>query len=301
MGLFKKRIQEQNTLFVRIWKTIVVVFLAIYCISLLVPLIWMIFTSLKDEVSYTIDNFGFPKTMIFSNYSDVLTKYLYVEQNGFRYGLDVLFTNSLILSFGFATWGVDNILFVAYVISRYNFIGKKFLYNLGLILMVLPIVGTLPATFKMYRIFGIYDNMLMLILTSSTAPFSGMWFLIFYNSFLTIPKDFTEAAEIDGAGYYRIMFQIVMPMIIPVAAVLYVLNFISNWNNYGVCLYWLPSYPNIPYGMYVFQMGATAGSGGAGMTLIMAGFTCVMLPTVLLYIASQKIMNSNFVVGGIKM
>ena len=303
MVFFKKekRLKEQNTPLTMFFKIVVIAFLFLYCVSLLLPLIWMLLTSGKDEIAYTLDNFGFPKVFHFSNYTDVLTKYLYVEQAGLRYGLDALFLNSVIQSLGYATWGVLNIVVVAYVMSRYDFFGNKFLYNLGLILMVIPIVGSLPSAYKIFRMLGVYDNMLLLILTSSSAPFSGMWFLIIYNSFKGIPKDFTEAAEIDGAGYYRIMIQIMLPMILPIAMTLWVLNFIANWNNYSLPLIWAPSYPNITYGMYKFQMGATGGGQGASLTIIMAGFVCVMIPSILLYIGSQKILNSNFVTGGIKL
>ena len=297
---FKKQKQhEKNSFIVKFFIDVVSIGLFLYCVSLLIPLVWMIFTSLKDEISYSIDNLGFPKKLVFQNFADVLTKYLFIEKNGLRYGVDIMFTNSILWSTGNTFMGVMGTVFCAYILSRYNFVGNKLIYTIGIVQMVLPIVGSLPSAYVINRALGIYDNLFMKILTS-WGGFSGLNFLILYAAFKAIPKDFNEAAEVDGAGPYLIMFKIILPMVLPVMTTLFVVGFISVWNDYSTILVWLPSYPNLPYGMYAFQLGATGGGDGAGITIIMAGFVIVMLPTIILYALSQKIINSNFVVGGIK-
>ncbi len=295
----KERVKESNPLLIKLIIGLMSITLFVYCFSLLMPLFWMIFTSLKDEISYTIDNLGFPTSFHFSNYSDVLTKYLYVDIGNLRYGVDTMFINSITLAVGSTFMSVFFTVLCAYALSRFSFVGNKLIYTIGIVTMVLPIVGSLPATFMVKRALHIYDNMFLHILTSG-GGFSGMNFLILYAAFKAIPKDFNEAAEIDGAGDYLILFRIMIPMIIPTATTLFVLGFIGAWNDYSTPLVWLPSYPNLPFGMYAFQQGATGGGDGAGMTIIMAGFVIVMIPTVIIYALAQKIMNSNFVVGGIK-
>ena len=298
---FRKKhvVKESNPFIVKAFIILMSVLLFVYCVSLLLPLFWMLMTSLKDEINYTIDNFGFPTTLHFENFSDVLTKYLYVDIGNLRYGVDTMFMNSIILAVGSTFMNVFFTILCAYALSRFSFKGNKLIYTIGVVIMVMPIVGSLPATFMIKRALNIYDNMFLHILTSG-GGFSGMNFLILYAAFKAIPKDFNEAAEIDGAGDYLILFRIMMPMILPTATTLFVLGFIGAWNDYSTPLVWLPSYPNLPFGMYAFQMGATGGGDGAGMTVIMAGFVIVMIPTVIIYACAQKIMNSNFVVGGIK-
>ena len=274
--------------------------LFIYCLSLLIPLIWMLMTSVKSDLGYIIDPIGFPTEFLITNFSEVLTKYLHVEQNGYYYGLGTMFYNSIIMSVGTAFVNVFWTVLCGYVFARYEFWGKKTFFTIGIIIMVITVVGTMPAEMRFYRSIGFYDNMYLFTFVAVGPTFSGLNFLICHAAFKGISKEFTEAAEIDGAGFYSIMFRIIIPMALPTATVLFVLSFIGAWNDYSRPLIWLPSYPNIPYGMYKFQMGASAGGDGANIPLVMAGFVIVMTPIVILYALSQKIINSNFVVGGIK-
>lgn len=303
ISLIKRQFSRSNDkISVRFFIALISIFTFVYCISLLVPLVWMFITSFKDEFNYNVDLFGLPDIWRFSNYVDVF-KYMVVDvRTGsglVRFNIANMFLNSIILS---VSMPLINILFsigCAYVMSKYKFKGNKFIYTLGIFVMVTPIVGNLPSAMLINRRLGIYNNMLMYILVSPVTPFSGLGFLVLYAAFKTIPIDFSEAAQIDGAGHYLIMFRIMIPIILPTATVLFVLNFIGAWNDYTTPLIWLPSYPNLPYGMYIFQMTATHGAG-ASTPVIMAGFSVIMLPTVLLYFLSQKIINSNFVVGGLK-
>ena len=276
------------------------VFLFVYCLTLILPLVWMLFTSVKSDLGYIIDPIGFPKEFVFANFSDVLTKYLHVEQNGYYYGLGVMFYNSIVMSVGTAFVNVFWTVLCGYVFARYEFFGKKTLFTIGMVIMVITVVGSLPSEMRFLRTIGFYDNMYLMTFLLINPCFSGLNFLMCLSTFKGISKEYTEAAEIDGAGFYSVMFKIIIPMAMPTATVLFVLSFIGAWNDYGRPLIWLPSYPNIPYGMYRFQMGASAGGEGANIPAVMAGFVIVMTPIIILYSFSQKIINSNFVVGGIK-
>ena len=128
--------------------------------------------------------------------------------------------------------------------------------------------------------------------------FSGVWFLLFYAAFQGVPWEYAEAAFIDGAGHYKVMFRIMLPLMIPTFSAIFLLSFLSTWNDYNTFIMWLPSYANLAYGMYLFQMDAS--SYGASMPQIMAGFIICMIPTVIIYIASQKLITSKLMIGGLK-
>ena len=278
--------------------------LFLYCISLLVPLFWMLFTSVKDDFEYVVNPLWPSASGIrLENYVDVI-RFLKVTVNSgsgiVEYGILDMFVNSILLAVGSPLISLVLVVFCAYPMARFKFVGNKLIYTIGIIVMVTPIFGTFPSIMMVKRSLGIYDNMLLMLLTNDSVAFSGYNFLIFYAAFRGIPKDFSDAAEIDGANQYLIMFKIMMPMILPTFTTLFVLGFIASWNDYGTPLYWLPSYPNIPYGMYLFQLNATAGGDAANIPLIMAGFTIVMIPVVILYLLSQKVITKNFTMGGIK-
>ena len=299
----KKRLTKKRLITGIFNKTILIILSAmlfLYCVSLLIPLVWMLLTSVKSDLGYIINPIGFPREFKIQNYIDVLTKYLHVEQNGYYYGIGVMFYNSVVMSIGTSLVNVFWTVVCGYLFARYDFFGKKTIFTIGVVIMVITVVGTLPAEMRFYRTIGFYDNMYLMTFAIINPCFSGLNFLICHAAFKGISKEYTEAATIDGAGFYSIMFKIIVPMALPTATVLFVLSFIGAWNDYSRPLIWLPSYPNIPYGMYRFQMGASSGGDGANIPIVMAGFVIVMMPIIILYSFSQKIINSNFVVGGIK-
>ena len=88
------------------------------------------------------------------------------------------------------------------------------------------------------------------------------------------------------------------PLIVPTAAVLFILSFLSCWTNYIDFLVWFPSYPNLAVGMYMFQYNASLYM--VGTPIVLAGFTVLAIPTTILYLLSQKLIMSKFNVGGLK-
>ena len=90
-----------------------------------------------------------------------------------------------------------------------------------------------------------------------------------------------------------------LPMILPTDMVIFVLSFLGSWNDYQTFMIWLPSTPNLAYGLYMFQ-GISRKLYKASTVEIMAGFSLVIIPTVILYVSSQKLILSKFTVGGLK-
>ncbi len=278
------------------WGTLAIV----YCVSLIIPIIWMLYTSFKPSWEYTLNTFSFPKEFMPSNYIRALQG-LKITQGLYTYGAVDMFVNSLYYSILSPLNGIVWTTLVAYVMSRYRFRGSKFLYNLGIIIMLIPIVGNIAAQMILYTKLGLYDNMYVAILLPPATAFSGMNFMILYGALKMIPMAYTEAAKIDMANDFTIMIKIIIPMVIPTCATLYILGFVTAWNTYEAFLIWYPSTPNLAYGMYMFQQNATQGSTAAlQMPEILAGMVLVMIPSLLLYIASQKLISSKFTVGGLK-
>ncbi len=271
------------------------------CISLLVPLIWCLYASFKDQVDYAISAFGWPTSWHPENYSNVFAKMLIrvLTKNGLsEFGLFDLLTHSIVYSTLSPLLGILFTMLMAYVISMYRNPFSKFLYGFGIVLMILPIVGNLPASMQINKALGRYDNMFLWILLSPAGCFSGMNFLLFYQLFRGVPKDYAEAARIDGAGHYRVMCTIYLPNAVSLAAVTYILSFLGVWNDWSTFVIWLPSYPNLAYGMYIFQYQAS--QFRATQPEILASFIIAMIPTSLLYLSMQKLIVQKLQIGGLK-
>lgn len=271
------------------------VFLILYALSMLVMPLYMLNTSLKaDNLECMKNPLGFPRKATWTNFRQIFV----IFDEKMDVSVASMIGVSLLTSTAKPFLGVFFTTLFAYVEAKYEFFGRKFFFNLGIVLMILPIVGNLPSAMQINKALNVYDNLFMNIITSPVGCFYGTNFLLMYGAFKVIPWDYAEAAFIDGAGHYTVLFKIYLRMALPQAVVLFVLGFMGTWNDYSTYLIWLPSTPNISYGMYVFYQKANAFR--VSLPQLMAGFTMVMIPTVAIYCATQRIINSKFAIGGLK-
>lgn len=277
------------------------VILFIYVLSLIVPIIWMIFTAFKSYPEYYENAFWWPEKWYFENFPNAFEKLKITVLKGkqmIQYDVFSMFFNSLLWAFGRSFVAVLEMVICAYVIGRYRFKFCEALYAVGIFVMITPIIGAGPSAMVLRRALGIYDNMFLMILTTGSCAFSGFNFILLYGTFKNLPKSYEEAASIDGAGPWTILFKVMFPLMLPITTVIFILSFLGNWNDYSTFLIWLPSYPNLAYGVYQFQNDAV--TYGATINEVMAGFSIIMIPTMILYLASNKLITSKFTVGGLK-
>ena len=180
--------------------------------------------------------------------------------------------------------------------SKYKFRAGSFIYSLGIIVMILPVYGSLGLSLKFAKFVGYYDNLPFLVLLGG-SPF-GFTFIFFYGVFKTLPWSYAEAAFMDGASHARVMFQIYFPLMIPIFATQYILSFIGSWSDYMTTTVWTPSWPTLGDGIYMFQ--ARASVNGATVPQIMCGFIMMGTVTAALYLSTQKLLLEKMNVGGLK-
>ncbi len=271
------------------------VILILYALSMLVLPLYMLLTALKaDNLECVFNPFGLPEKIVWSNFTEIFK----IFDERLEVSVGSMFFVSIVTSVFKPLLGTFFTCCWAYAEAKYEFIGKRFYFSLGIILMILPIVGNMASAMQFNKALGIYDNLFLNIITSCGGGFYGTNFLLMYGTFKSIPWDYAEAAQIDGAGRYRIFFEFYFRMALPQAVVLMVMGFMGTWNDYNTYLVWLPSTPNISYGMYLFNQRASAFR--VSLPELMAGFTMVMIPTIIIYACTQKIINSKFAVGGLK-
>ena len=282
-----------------VFKWIMWAIMIVYCISLLFLPIWMLLTAFKDPIEYTLDPFAFPTSFKFDNFVNVFSHLQIEIDYKTSYNMLQMAGFSFIYAVGITVVDLFLTAISAYVIAKYRFPGRNALYTIGIIVMIVPIVGSLPSAMQINKALGVYDNMLLRILLCHGCAFSGFNFLLLHGNFKEMPWDYAEAVFIDGGNHYTAFFKMYLPMILPTLTVLFVLGFLGAWNDYETFMVWLPSTPNLAYGMYLFQ-GKAKALYKSNIAEVMAGFTMVVIPTVALYFASQKTIMSKYTVGGLK-
>lgn len=286
------------------WLALVLfVFLLLYTLSLLFPVLWALLTSFKSPMEYDFmgNRTGWPTSFTFDNYG-IAYRNFYVsvydaasDSYSYFYMFD-LFGNSLLYSFLCALAATITPCLVAYAVARFNFRFSKVIYSIVIVTMALPIVGSLPSEIQMVKALGIFDTFIGLFILK--ANFLGIYFLVFYAQFKSIPMAYSEAAKIDGASHFRVMTQIILPLSIGTLMTVFLLNFITYWNDYQIPMVYLPSHPVAAFGMYEFQNVMTTELANTPTRI--AGIFIMAAPILVIFAILNKRLMVNLSVGGIK-
>ena len=279
---------------------IILIVLIVYMISLILPMVWALYTSFKDIVDFQIDSifpafpFKFePYITAFENFSMLVND----GQGGTKLvTFEIMILYSLVYSLGCAIIQTAVICVTAYTTSRFNFKFDKVVYNTVIITMILPIVGSLPSELRMARLFGLYNKLYGMFIMK--AHFLGMYYLVFHAMFRGIPKDYDEAAYIDGANNFVVFFKIILPLASGTFLTIALINFIGYWNDYTTPLVYMPDYPTIALGLYDFVQSTVPAKVAKPVKL--AACMLVFLPNFAIFLIFRNKLIGNISMGGLK-
>lgn len=294
-NVFKRRIVKKHISPVAV---ILLVLLVLYALMLVGLLFWAFMTSFKSQQEFRLNVIGFPKTWVW-NYTFVFQMYLYpvFTEAGTEYvGMGLMFLYSLLYAAGCAFTATLVPCITSYLCARFPYKFGKVIYLIVIVTMVIPIVGNQPSEIQVAQFFGLYDQIWGLWLMK--ANFLGMYFLVFFAIFRGIPKEYEEAAKMDGAGNFSILMKIMLPLIRNTFLVVMLIRFIEFWNDYQTPLIYLKSYPTVALGM--FNMANTRENGLSTVPMRMTGAMLMLLPILAIFLVFQKHLIGNITVGGIK-
>lgn len=270
--------------------TIVLIIFFIYSFTLVYAFAWALINSFKTEAEYFVNKVTFPTKFTFMNYVNAFSA---LETKG--NGLFKMFFNSFWYSFLGTAISVFVSAMSAYVVAKYKFIGRKLFYTTALVIMMLPIVGSLPSQYEIYSELGIINSPAYLIVFANGMGFN---FLVLFGFFTSLPWDYVEASFIDGCGHFGTFFKIMLPQSIGVIMSLYIVAFIGNWNDYMNPILFLESYPTLSSGIYSYQNNTLQKS--VDFPMLFAGIIMSVLPVLTLFIVFQDKIMSISLGGGIK-
>ncbi len=277
---------------------VLLIVLAAYVLSMFTLIGWALITSFKSPNDFRTNAIGMPEKFVW-NYTFVYTKF-YVSvltESGMEVVyMETMFVYSILYSLGCAFFQTLVPCITAYLCARFNYKFSKIVYTAVIVVMILPIVGSLPAELQMAKNTGLYDSIWGLWIMK--ANFLGMYFLVFYDGFKGLSMTYTEAAKIDGASNMHILLAIVLPLVKNIFFTVMLVNFIGFWNDYQVPLLYMPSYPTVAYGMY--NMANTRENNLSSVPMRMTGAMLMFIPIFTLFLIFQKRLLGNLTVGGIK-
>lgn len=291
----KKKKEMSFHIFYRIF---IFVALSALAVSIIIPVAWVILASIKENSEFYGNPWTLPKGIYFQNFIDAFEKAKMGE-----YFLNSIFVTCLALLILLVV-----ALPAAYVLARYRFFGSKLINIMfmgGLFInvnyIVVPIFLMFVDADKFLRLLGtdgfFLNNLFVvaLVYASTALPFT---IYLLSGFFVTIPRDYEEAAYMDGSGYFRTMVQIMMPMALPSIITVILFNFLSFWNEYIISMTLLTKdSKTLPVGLMQLMQAQKA---AANYGQLYAGLVIVMLPTLILYILVQKKLTQGMSLGGLK-
>jgi multiple sugar transport system permease protein len=279
--------------------TLLYLFLGIFALTMLIPFIWMLFTSFKPQQEI----FQMPPVIWTTNYT--IDHFIRALTRG---NFMVYFKNSLVVSIGVSVLTVFVTALAGYAFARLQWRLRDTVFMVVLAVMMLPGLIALIPTFLIVKAtpFAGGNNWLGVGGTGWLDSYPGLIFPMvgggFYvfllrQFFLGLPKELEDAGRIDGASEFAIFWQIMLPLCRPVLAVVALFSFQAAWNDFlwALVIVQSDSLRTVQLGLTLFKTQNQINWGP-----LMAGTTIASLPTMLLFLAFQRYFVQGIALTGIK-
>jgi multiple sugar transport system permease protein len=250
------------------------------------PFIWMLLSSVKPEAEIRhVPTTWWPKTFTFANYHQLFTGLNFPKYFGNSVLVAVLVT-------------AGNLLFcsaLGYALAKLRFPGKKVLFILVLGMLMVPGMAVFVPQFVLVSNLDLVNTYAGLVLPFLAGPF-GVFLMRQYLS--SLPDELIEAARVDGAGEFRIFWQIVLPLSRPALATLGILTFLSSWNNFlwPLVVATTEDKYTLPVALALYSVGQNRLNFG----LALAGAVVVVLPVLLVFLLLQRYFLRGIATTGLK-
>jgi multiple sugar transport system permease protein len=262
--------------------------LVLLSLAFLVPLIWMVLTSLKTDAEATLA----PPTVIPKDASG--EAYRQILDSGGRFPVIRWFLNSVIAGIANSLLVVATAAPAAYALARLEFRGKRIAYALIVATLFIPPIIFLAPNYLIVDQLGWLDTLLAVIVPPAASAF-GVFFM--RQFFLGIPIELEEAARLDGASRWRIFWSVVLPLSKPALVTLAMLTLLTNWNDFLWPVYVLfnPDHLTLGPGLLLLQSAQTT-----HYPLIMAGGVLACIPILAVFVLAQRFIIEGIARTGIK-
>lgn len=315
----KKMKKKKMTVFT----TILCVILAVYAISLVVPLLWGLSTSLKHYYfDFRYNVLGFPnfdawskspiegEDIWYANYVTVIKNFEFNLRSVYYAGLNsdkfithdsnvtilTALSNTILYAGVMSVIGAIVPCIVAYICAKYKFKFSGVIYGVVVFTMVMPLFGQAPSMITLLRKLNLYDEFLGQWLLSASFP--NMYFLVFYAFYEGLSDAYMEAAEIDGASQFRVMSTICIPLAKNTIMTIILIIFVALWNDYNAPILYLPTKPTLAFG--VFWLQQHSGIIKSQVTLQVTALMMLAIPILILFIIFKDRFMGNLSLGGVK-
>ena len=261
-------------------------FMALCVLVALFPIVWVVLSSFKTNREILSNGLQLPSTFSFSGYKQALEMAPILK----------FFVNSLIVSFASTALNVFILAMAGYVFAKKKFRFKNLIFGILSLSMVIPSTALMSPVYTVITKLHLYDTKMALILvyTALNMPISLM---ILRSAFAAIPTELEEAAYIDGAGFFRTFWLVMMPCAKGGLASAAVLAFLGSWNEFKFALLLTSSTSTrtLPLSLSYFTSQFSF-----NYTAMFAAITIAVLPSIIVFSIFQEQVCSSLTAGSVK-
>lgn len=262
-------------------------FLIVFSISVLVPILYMVIVSFGKNV-LSVEAGILPREYTLKNYEYLFTKHQFADW----------LKNSLIISFGTMALSVVLTSISAYVFSRMDFPGNRVTYKAILLIQIFPATLSMVAIHQILNALGLLNKNISLIMVDTVMSLAGM-ILLSKGYFDTIPRELEESAFIDGAGKPTVLVKIIVPLVKPMLAVVAVQSFVLAYSEYVIAnVIMTGGFKSMPLAVGLRSM--FEGQYGINWPRYCAAALLGSLPILIVFFGLQKYFVSGLTDGSVK-
>lgn len=240
------------------------------------PFLWMISASFKSQNEFFNNRLGLiPQSPTLDN-----IKRIWVKANFGSY-----FLNTVVVTCFAVVLVLIITMLAGYAMGRYKFVGRNLMMGIFVGSIAIPLVSTIIPTYEVVKGMHLTGTKTGLVLAQAGGA-HVIFLMLFTSFFASIPMELEEAAKIDGCSFFRIFFNIMMPLCKPIATTVVIMETIWTWNAFMLPLVLTlnnPASRTLAVGLYAFK-----GENTVDWTGIAAGGTIAVIPVIILFIILQR-------------
>ncbi|MCA4135153.1 carbohydrate ABC transporter permease [Arthrobacter sp. M4] len=260
--------------------------LTLATLAVVLPLLWMVLSSVKQPGEIVTTNLQLlPQAPSLDNYRTAMTTVPFAQ----------FFANSLIVTIVGSTIKVLLAILTAYALVFVRFPFKKAIFLIILVALMVPAQVSILPNYVLIAGLGGKNTLWGIILPGLGTAFGTF---LLRQHFMTLPGSILEAAEIDGAGHWRRLWQIIVPVSVPSIATVGLVTVVGEWNDYiwPLIITDRPETMTLPVGLTLLQ---NSEGNGAGWGILMAGAVLVIVPILLIFAALQRYIVAGLTQGSV--
>lgn len=260
--------------------------LTVGLILMVIPFLWMVISSIKPEAEVrAVPPTWWPETVTLDNYKSLFDKL----------DFPVYFLNSTLVALAVTAGNVMFGSMLGYALAKLDFPGKRAVFGLVLVTLMIPGVVTFVPLFILTTNLGLTNTLPGIFLPFLAGPFGVFLMRQFISG---LPDELIQAARVDGAGELRIFFSIILPLCGPALATLGILSFLTSWNNFlwPLVVAQTEDKFTLPVALALYSVGQNATKYG----LLLAGAVVVVIPVIAVFLALQRYIMQGISMTGIK-